>query len=162
VALEEFTEQDGGVFAELAIIGTESGEEVGIDVEFTGDFAADEDGDDDFGLGFKRASEIAGIGVDVVDNDGFAGGSSGATDTLIKRDTGVRGHGALEGTEDEDVAVRFPFEHIKADPVVAGEFFVEKGDDGFHESVGGGGGTSERVEFGDEVGRFGVSRGHGE
>jgi len=132
VRFEEFTEDCGGVFAEFAVVGAEGGEEVGVDVEFADDFAADEDGDDDFGFGFERAGEVAGIGVDVVNDDGFAAGGRGPADALVKRDAGVGRHGAFEGAEDECVA-SFPFEHVEADPVVAGEFFVEKGDDGFHE-----------------------------
>ena len=62
MGFEEFAEEGGGVFAELAIAGAEGGEEVGVDVEFTDDFAVNEDGDDDFGFGFEGAGEIAGIG----------------------------------------------------------------------------------------------------
>ncbi len=153
MGFEEFAEEGGGVFAEFAVVGAEGGVEVGVDVEFANDFAADEDGDDDFGFGFEGAGEVAGVGVDVVDDDGFAAGGSGAADALIERDAGVGRHGALEGAEDERVAA-FPFEHVEADPVVAGELFVEKRDDGFHERFGGGGGPGERVELGNKVGRF--------
>ena len=120
------------MFAEFAVVGAEGGEEVGVDVEFADDFAADEDGNDDFRFGFERAGEIAGVGVDVVDDDGFAAGGRGAADALVERDAGVGRHGALEGAEDKRVA-SFPFEHVEADPVVASEFFVEERDDGFHE-----------------------------
>ena len=160
MGFEEFAEGGGGVFAEFAVVGAEGGKEVGVYVEFTDDFAADEDGDDDFGFGFERAGEIAGVGVDVVDNDGFAAGGRGATDALIEGNAGVGRHGALEGREDERVAA-FPFEHVEADPVVAGEIFVEKGDDRSHERFAGGGGLGERIELGnDEVGRFQVCSGH--
>ena len=141
------------MFAEFAVIGAEGGEEVGVDVEFADDFAADEDGDYDFGFGFEGAGEIAGVGVDVVDDDGFAAGGRGAADALVEGNARVRRHGALEGAEDERVA-SFPFEHVEADPVVAGEFFMKKGDEGFHEGFAGRGGFSERVELGNEVGRF--------
>ena len=141
------------MFAEFAVVGAEGGEEVGVNVEFADDFAANEDRDDDFGFGFKGAGEIAGVGVDVVDNDGFAAGGCGAADALIERNAGVGSHGALEGAEDERVAA-FPFEHVEADPVVAGELFVEKGDDGFHEGFAGRGGFGQRVEFGDQIGGF--------
>jgi hypothetical protein len=141
------------VFAEFAVVGAEGGEEVGVDVEFGDDFATDEDGDDDFGFGFERASEIAGVGVDVVDDDGFAAGGRGAADALVEGDAGVGSHGALEGAEDERVA-SFPFEHVEADPVVAGELFVKKGDDGLHERFTGCGGFGERVEFGHQIGGF--------
>ena len=107
------------MFAEFAVVGAEGGEEVGIDVEFADDFAADEDGDDDFGLGFERAGEVARVGVDVVDDDGFTAGGRGAADALVEGNAGVGRHGALERAEDEGVAA-FPFEHVEADPVVAG------------------------------------------
>ena len=136
VGFEEFAEEGGGVFAEFAVVGAEGGWEVGVDVEFADDFAVGEDGNDDFGFGFEGAGEIAGVGVYVVDDDGFAGGCRGAADALVEGDAGVGRHGAMEGAENERVA-SFPFEHVKADPVVAGEFFVEKGDDGFHEGFAG-------------------------
>ena len=136
MGFEEFAEEGGGVFAQYAVVGAEGGEEVGVDVEFADDFAVDEDGDDDFGFGFEGAGEVAGVGVDVVDDDGFAAGGRCAADALIERNAGVGRHGAFEGAEDERVAA-FPFEHVEADPVVAGEALVEKGDDGFHQSVGG-------------------------
>ena len=104
---------------------------MGVDVEFADDFAADEDGNDDFGFGFEGAGEVAGVGVNVVDDDGSAAGGSGAADALVEGNAGVGRHGAFEGAEDERVAA-FPFEHVEADPVVAGELFVEEGDDGFH------------------------------
>ena len=104
MGFEEFAEDGGGVFAEFAVVGAEGGEEVGVDVEFADDFAANEDGDDDFGFGFERAGEIAGVGVDVVDDDGFAAGGRGAADALIERDAGVGRHGAFEGAEDKRVA----------------------------------------------------------
>ena len=86
---EEFAEGGGGVFAEFAVVGTEGGEEVGVDVEFADNFAADEDGDNDFGLGFEGAGEVAGVGVDVVDDDGFAAGGRGAADALVEGNAGV-------------------------------------------------------------------------
>lgn len=159
MGFEEFAEGGGGVFAEFAVVGAEGGEEVGIDVKFADDFAADEDGDDDFGFGFEGAGEIARVGIDVVDDDGFAAGSSGAADALIEGDAGVGRHGAFERAEDERVAA-FPFEHVEADPVVAGELFVEQSDDGFHEGFAGGGGLGERVELGNDVGRFQVCGRH--
>ena len=138
------------MFAEFAVVGAEGGWEVGVDVEFAGDFAADEDGDDDFGFGFERAGEIAGVGLDVVNDDGFAAGRSGAADALVEGDSSVGRHGALEGAEDERVAA-FPFEHVKADPIVASEFFVKKGGDAFHEGVGIGGRNGKAIKSRDKV-----------
>jgi len=162
VALKEFAEKNGGVFTKVAIVGAKSGEEVGVDVELASDFAVDKDGDDDFGFGFEGAGEVTGIGADVVDHDGFAGGGSGATNALIERNARVRGHSALKRTENEDVAVWLFFQQVKTNPVVASEFFVEKGDDAFHEGIGGGRGARQSVEIGDEVGSFALRGGHGE
>jgi hypothetical protein len=148
------------VFAEFVVVGAKGGEEVGVDVEFADNSAADKDGDDDFGFGFDGAGEIARVGIDVVDDDGFAAGGRGAADALVEGNAGVGRHGAFERAEDERVAA-FPFEHVEADPVVAGELFVEKGDDGFHERFAGWGGLGERVELRNDVGRFYVCGGHG-
>ena len=160
--LDEFAEKRGGVLAELAIVGTEGGVEVRVDVEFPDDIAVNENGNDDFGFGFERAGEIARVGVDVVDDDSFAGGGRGAADTLMKRDASVGRHGALEGAEDEDVAVRFFFQHVKTDPIVAGELFMEQRDDGFHEGIGGGRSLGKRIERWNEVGGFRMCGGHGD
>jgi hypothetical protein len=160
VLLEEFSEEGGGVFAEFAVVWAEGGEEMAVDIEFADDFFVDEDGNDNFGFGFERAGEIAGIGVDVVDDDGFASGGSGATDTLVERDAGVRGHSAFEGTENEDVAVGFLFEHVKTNPVVAREARVEEGDDAFHEGFARGSGASEIVQGREKISGFGVCGGH--
>lgn len=140
-------EDSSGVFAEVAVVGTEGGESVGIDVEFPGNLAADKNGDNDFRPGFEGAGEIARVCVDIVDDDSMAAGGCGATDSLIERDARVGRHGTLEGAEDEDVAA-FLFQHVKADPIVFGELFVDKRDDGLHERFGGNGGIRERVEFG--------------
>ncbi len=39
VGFDEFAEEFGGVFAEFAVVGTEGGEEVAVDVEFADNFA---------------------------------------------------------------------------------------------------------------------------
>lgn len=162
MALEKLAEDDGGMFAKLAVIGAEGGEEVGVDVEFADHFAVDEDGDDDFGFSFEGAGEIAGIGIDVVDDDGLSRGSGGAANALVQRDARVGSHGALEGAENENVAVAVLFKHIKADPIVAGELFVEESDDALHESVGGAGRNGEGVESRDEIRGLGLRCGHGD
>jgi hypothetical protein len=150
------------VFAEFAVVGAEGGEEVGIDVEFAGDLVADEDRDDDFRFGFEGTGEIAAIGIDVINHDGFTTGGGGATDTLIERDPGVGSHGALEGAENEDVVITFLFEHVETDPVVTGEPFAEEGYDGVHESVSGCGSYSECIKARNEVCGIGVRCGHGD
>jgi hypothetical protein len=160
VGFEEFAEEGGGVFAENAISGAESGKEVGVDVEFTDDFAVDEDRDDDLGFGFERAGEIAGIAGDVVDDDGHAAAGSGAANALVERDAGVGRHGALEGAEDEDVAIGFLFEQVEASPIVFGELAVKERDDVLHQGFAGSGGDGQTVQFEDEVGRFRMRGGH--
>lgn len=160
VGFKEFAQEGGGVFAEFAIAGAEGGEEVGVDVEFTDDFAVDENGDDDFGFGFERAGEIAGIAGDVVNDDGHAAAGSSAANALVERDAGMGRHRALEGAEDEDFVIGFLFEHVEANPIVFGELAVQKRGDVFHQSFGGSGGDGQAVQFEDEVGRFRMSGGH--
>lgn len=147
------------MFAEFAVIGAESGLEVGVDVEFADDFFVREDGDYDFGFCFEGTGQIAGIGIDVVDDDSFAGGGSCAADALMERDARVGSHGAFEGAENEDVMIAVFFEHVEADPIVASEFFVKKGNDAFHERVGVGGRNGKAIESRDQVGGFCVCGG---
>ena len=135
VCLEEAAEEAGGVFAEGAIVGAEGGEEMRVDVEFADDFVVNEDGDDDFGFGFEGAGQIARIGVNVIDDDGLAGGRGSAADALVERNAGVGRLGALEMTENENVVVAFLFEHVKANPVVTSDFFVEESDDALHKGI---------------------------
>jgi len=145
VGFEEFAEEGGGVFAENAIAWAKGGEEVGIDIEFTEDFAVDEDGDDNFGFGFEGAGEIAGIAGDVVNDDGHAAAGSGAANALVERDAGVWRHGALEGAEDEDIAGGFVLEHVEANPIVFGELAVKERDDVCHQGFGGSGGDGQAI-----------------
>ena len=69
---DELPDQRGGMLAELAVVGTKRCVKVGIDVEFADDLAVRKDGHDDFGLGFERTGQIARVGANVVDDDGFA------------------------------------------------------------------------------------------
>lgn len=136
MALDEFAEQRRSVFAKLAVVWTEGGEEVGIDVQFASNFAMDENWNDDLGFGLERTSEITSVGVNVVDHNGFAGGGRCAADALVEGDAGVWSHSAFERAEDEDLVIPFFFEHIKTNPVVARKLFVEERDDTFHQGVG--------------------------
>ena len=151
--LEEFAEQGGDVFANVAIIGAEGGEGVGVDIKFASDFAMNEDGDNNFRFGFEGTGEIAGVGIDVVDDDGFAGGGCGATDTLIERNASVGSRSALEGPQDEGIGVLL--QHVKADPVIVGQLFVEESDDPLHENFGRSGRFCESIEIANQVGCFG-------
>jgi len=159
MGFEEAAEDGGGVFAELAVIRTEGSEEVGVDVELASNLPVGKNGDDDFGFGFDGAGEVAWVCVDIVDDDGFAAGGRRAADALIEGNTRMRGHGALEGAQHEDVAT-FLFEHIEANPIVLGELFMEQRDDGLHERFGRDGRFGEGVEFGNEVGGFQMGCGH--
>jgi hypothetical protein len=145
VGFEEFAEEGGRVFTQKAIAGAKGGEEVGVDVEFADDFAVNEDGDDDFGFSFERADEIAGIAGDVVNDDGHAAAGSGAANSLVEWDAGVRRHGALEGAEDEDIAAGFVLEHVEANPIVFGELAVKEPGDVFHQGFAGRGGDGQSV-----------------
>jgi hypothetical protein len=160
VAFEEMAEDDGGVFAESAIAGIEGGGGVRIDVELARYFALHEDGNDDFRSGFKRAGEIARIGIDVVDDDRFPRGSGSAANALVQGDAGVRSGGAFEGTQQENVAVAIFFQHIETDPIIAGKFFVKEIDDALHESFGGARRNGQRVEGRDEITLLGWCCGH--
>jgi hypothetical protein len=151
MTLKVFAKEAGGVFAELAVVEAESGEEVGVDVEFADDFAVSIDGHNDFGFGFERASQVTGVGVDVIDDDGFATGSRGAADSLVEGNAFVGRHGAFEGAKDEYVVIPFLREHVETDPIVSSEFFVEESDDAFHEGVGRSGGCCERIELRNEI-----------
>jgi len=162
VLLEEAAEKSGRVFAEGAIFGTEGGEEVGVDIEFADNLVVNEDGDNNFGFGFKGAGEIAGIGIDVMDNDGLTRGGGGAADALVKRNAGMGSHGALERTKNENVVVPFFFQQIEANPIVSCDLLVEERNDALHESVGRGARDSEGFKSRDEVRRFGLRCGHGE
>ncbi len=150
------------MFAEFAVIGAEGGVKVRVDVEFADYFVVNENRDYDFRFCLEGAGQVARIGIDVVDDDGLAGGGSGATDALMERDTCVRSHAAFEGAENEDVIIVFFFEHVKADPIVPSEFFVKKGDDAFHEGISVGGRNGEAIENWDEGGGFWVCGGHDE
>jgi len=133
------------MFAELAIVGAKAGKEVGVDVEFARNFAVNKNRDDNLRFGLERASEITWVSGNVIDDNGFAARSGGTADALIERDACVRRHGALEGAEDEYVVVRFFFEHVEANPVVACELFMKDGNDALHEGVGRSGFRGERV-----------------
>lgn len=124
------------MFAEFPVLGAEGGKEVGVDVEFAGNFTVDEDGDDDFRFGLEGAGQIARVDGNVINDNGLTSGRGRAADSLIERDARVRSHGALEWAEDEHVAIRFFFEHIKANPVVAREFSMKGGNDALHEGFG--------------------------
>ena len=135
--LEPAAEECGGVFAKLAILVGEGCGEMAVDVEFADDFSFDEDGDDDFGFCFQRTREIARIGIDVIDDDGFSAGGGCAANSLMKRDARVRSHGAAEGAEDEHVLGGLVLDHVKADPIVLEKICVEERDDAGHEGFGG-------------------------
>lgn len=156
MGFDVFAQDGGGVFAEFAIFGAEGRRKMAVDVEFANDFPFDEHGDDDFGFSFERAREVARVCVDVVDDNGLSAGSGGSADSLVQRDPGVGSHRAAIGSENEYVWIAVEFEHVKADPVVAGKFFMKESDDGLHETVGGGGLGAQSVECCNDFGAFSV------
>jgi hypothetical protein len=85
------------VFAKLAVVRTKGSEKMGVNVEFTGDLAVDEDGNNDFRFGFERTGKVARVGIDLVHNDGFTFGGGSATNALIQRDASVGGIVPLKG-----------------------------------------------------------------
>jgi hypothetical protein len=109
VALDEFAKERGGVLAEFAVVRAKGSLKVRVNIEFARNFAVDEDGNDNFGLGFERTGEIAGIGIDVVHDDRLSRGSCCATNPLVEGNPRVRGHGALERTKHENVSSIFFF-----------------------------------------------------
>lgn len=131
MSLDKLAEELGGVFAELAVVGAECGEEVAVNVELTDDFSLRENRNDDFGFGFNRAGQVAGILVHVIHDHSAAAGRCGAADALIQRDARVRCHASAKRAENEHVGI-ICVDHIEADPVVASQFFVQQRDDGVH------------------------------
>src|SRR5882757_1984090 len=99
--LDEFAEELGGVFAEFAVVGTEGGGDVAVDVEFADDFSFCENRNDNFGFCFERTSEIARIAVHVVHDNSLSARSSCAADALVERNTRVWRSGAAERAKDE-------------------------------------------------------------
>src|SRR5690242_9440177 len=96
MGFDELAEELGGVLAELAVIGTEGGGDVAVNVEFADDFSSCENRNDDFRFCFDGAGEIARIVVHVVHNDGLSGRSSRTADSLVERNACVGSGGAAE------------------------------------------------------------------
>src|SRR2546430_6070170 len=103
--LDEFTEELGDVFAEFAVVGTEGGGDVAVDVKFADDFSFGENRTDDFGFCFDGTREIARIAVHVVHDNSLSARSSCATDALVERSTRVRRSGAAKRSEDEHIEI---------------------------------------------------------
>jgi len=150
----------GHVLTEGAIFIAKSGEEVRVDVEFTHDLIANKNRNDNFGFGFERAREIAGIGLHVVHDDGLAGGRRSTADTLIKRNTNMWRHGAFERTKHEDIAITFLFEHVESDPVVPREFFMEQANDAAHQLFGRTRRDGKRIKSRNQIRRFRLCGSH--
>lgn len=157
---EEATDDGGGVLAELAVIGTESGKEVAVNVELADDFSVHKNRNDDLGFRFEGTGEIASVAVDVIHNNCFSGGSCGSTDALIERNARVGRERTDKRTKYQDFASGFVLEHVKANPVVSGEFFVQEICDFLHEVIGIRAGDRKRIDFRDQVGTFESGRGH--
>jgi hypothetical protein len=107
----------------------------------------DEDGYDDFRLGLEGAGQITLVGRNIVNDNGLTSRCGRATDALIERDTGVRGHGPLERAENEQVAICFFFEHVEVHPVVTRELLMKGGNNSLHEGFGRGGARGEGIQL---------------
>jgi len=141
----------GGGFEEGAVGFGEGGWVVTVDVDFADDAVVGVDGDDDLGFGFDGAGEIAGVGVDVVYDDGLAGGHGSSADALGDGDADVWGWVACVGAEDEGFGVGW-VEHVEAGPTVVRELlWCGCDDDGLEGFERGGccGGVAEVVEEGE-------------
>ena len=160
VGLEGFANQRCGVFTQLTFFRTEGSPDVRVDIEFAGDLAVYENRHNDFGLGLERASKIARIGVRIVDYDCFAGRSGGAANTLVEWNARVRGHGALEGAKNQNVALGIFFEHVETNPMEAREFFMKQRDNAAHQGLDGARSFCQRVEFGNQICEFRLCGSH--
>ena len=69
VRLDELAQQLGCVLAEFAVIWTEGGKKMAVNVELADHFPLGEDWNDNLRFGFDGTREIAWILVDVVYND---------------------------------------------------------------------------------------------
>jgi hypothetical protein len=151
VRFGETGSQDGGAGLDELLFGRGEGVgEVAFDVEFGGQFLIYENGDDDFRFYERRACEITGIGGDVLDNDDFAGGGSGAAESGVERDASVGREAAGVGTDDEVVGVG-GIDEIKTCPVVTSHFLVKALGHQLHEGVGGGSGFGKVLKFLEKV-----------
>jgi len=148
------------MLAELAVVGTKGGEKMGVDVEFAGNFTVDENRYDDFRFGLEGTGQVARVGSNVVNDNGFSCRRRRPADPLIEWDAGVRRHGALEGAEDEHVAIRLPFKHIKADPVIARKLSMKDGNDALHQGFGRGGARRESIQLRNQIRGIGMCAGH--
>ena len=65
------------------VLGGERRGEVAVDIQLTGDFSVDEDGNHDFGFSLERAGEITRVLADIVNHNGLATGGCGAANALV-------------------------------------------------------------------------------
>src|SRR5579863_358630 len=133
MGLNPAAKNGGSMLAKFAILGSEGGEKVAVNVEFADNFALHENRHDNLRLRFDRTGEVARVGADVVHHDSLAGGGGGSTDTLVQRDASMRCHRAPKRAEDKDVFLSFFFQHVEANPVVFEQISMQQLDDPLHQ-----------------------------
>lgn len=143
-------DQGGAGFDEFLFQFGEGVGEIAFDVEFTGKLFVYEEGHDHFGLHQRRAGEIARVGGDVLDNDNLAGAGGGAAEAGVEGNAGV-GSKAAGIRADNEVAGVGGINEIKANPIVAGHFFMKAVGHALHEGLGGGSGGGKGMEFLEEL-----------
>src|ERR1035438_8196952 len=151
--------QAGTVLDELAVVGGKRRGLMAVDIEFSDDLAFYKNRSDDFGLGFERTGEIAGIAIHIVDDHGLGGGNGGAADPLMQWNARVRSCRSHVGSENEHGlgTVCAFFEHVEADPVVMLEQFLQALDDHRHQVLSVFGGVRE---IGQLISQGLIVRGH--
>jgi hypothetical protein len=74
------------VFAKLAVVGTKGGAKMGVDVQFASNFTVDENRYDDFRFGLEGTGQVAPVGSNVVNDNGFTCRRRRPADPLIEWD----------------------------------------------------------------------------
>lgn len=143
--------QDGGAGLDELLFGRGEGVgEIAFDVEFGGQFLIYENGDDDFRLHQRRAREITRIFRDILNHDNFATGGSGAAQSPVEGNAGVRREAAGVRSDDEIAGVG-GIDEIKTCPVVTSHFLVKALGHQLHEGVGGGSDFGKVLKFLEKV-----------
>ena len=78
------------MFDKATVVCSEGGGGMAVDVELTHRNTIHENRRDNLRFGFERARQVAGIGVDVVDNNRLRGGEGSASDSFVQGNAFVR------------------------------------------------------------------------
>src|SRR5580698_9106267 len=145
--LEFLSHHFGAVLDELLILAAKRRREVAIDVELAGDFPVHKNRHHNFGLGFERTGQIARIFADIVDNNRLSAGGSSPANSLVQRNSRVRGHRPHERFQHQRRRLGPGLEHVKANPVVLKHALMQELTDALHQILGRRCGLSERRDF---------------